>query len=494
MPVKRMRLLCLVAVLLVAGYSARAADGLPVDDAGFIRNWLVLGPVGVTYDLHRQDASTVGVFFDNEQFTGQYTATPNDGDTVTVRGNAMTFWRLNATAAVFDFPPQGQAMNIIVTYVVAEQEIANVKLGIGSNDSSCWRLNSQEVIRHYAAAFAAPDQAKSQSLTLRSGVNVLMGTVINGTGTAGACARFLDSENNPVKNITISLQASGGGTPPPPTNLPPAANAGADVSVEDADRNGSQGVQLDGSASTDPDGSIASYLWREGSTTLSTDDNPVVSLSTGVHTITLVVTDDDGATATDTVVVTVLANLPPVADAGSDVSGRDDNLDGLATVSFDASDSHDQGTGGSIASYEWYLGDDLIATGATPSHTLPVGTHRITLTVTDNEGAPASDTLTVTILFQDDDGDGIADTWEIDNFEDTSSADATSDHDGDGSSDLREFSAGTDPMDPASFPPVSAGGLGVSCMPGAGGSAGTPMAALMLGAWLAMRARRTSKD
>lgn len=271
------------------------------------------------------------------------------------------------------------------------------------------------------------------------------------------------------------------------------ANAGADVSVEDADRNGSEDVQLVGSASTDPDGSIASYLWREGSTTLSTGDNPVVSLSTGVHTITLVVTDDDGATATDTVVVAVLANLPPVAAAGLDVSGRDDDLDGLATVSFDAGGSYDQSTGGSIAEYEWYLGADLVATGETASASLPVGTHTITLIVTDDEGATASDTLTVTIFFQDDDGDGIADTWEIDNFGDTSSADATSDHDGDGSSDLAEFTAGTDPMDPASFPPVSSGGDGVSCIPGAGGSAGTLMA-LMLGAWLAMGARRRSKD
>jgi hypothetical protein len=64
-------------------------------------------------------------------------------------------------------------------------------------------------------------------------------------------------------------------------------------------------VTLNGTASSDPDGSISSYVWKEGATQLATGATPAVSLAVGVHTIILTVSDNQGATATATVVVTV---------------------------------------------------------------------------------------------------------------------------------------------------------------------------------------------
>jgi subtilisin family serine protease/subtilase family serine protease len=97
------------------------------------------------------------------------------------------------------------------------------------------------------------------------------------------------------------------------TNLPPHAHAGADQTVSDNDRDGTELVTLDGTASYDADGSIDSYEWSEGGTVVGTGATAEVWLSVGVHTLTLEVTDDDGDTATDTVVVTVdLANAVAV--------------------------------------------------------------------------------------------------------------------------------------------------------------------------------------
>ena len=48
----------------------------------------------------------------------------------------------------------------------------------------------------------------------------------------------------------------------------------------------------------------------------------------------------------------------------------------------------------------------------------------------------------------DTDGDGIADAWELQHFGNLTTANATSDFDGDGQSDLREYLDGTDPMLP----------------------------------------------
>jgi thermitase len=89
------------------------------------------------------------------------------------------------------------------------------------------------------------------------------------------------------------------------TNLPPHADAGPDQTVADSNRDGTELVTLNGSASSDSDGTIASYLWREGSTSIGTGETAAVSLSIGTHTLTLEVTDDDGATTTDTVIVRV---------------------------------------------------------------------------------------------------------------------------------------------------------------------------------------------
>jgi lysophospholipase L1-like esterase len=88
-------------------------------------------------------------------------------------------------------------------------------------------------------------------------------------------------------------------------NRPPTANAGPDQTVYDNDSNGSQPAVLNGSGSSDPDGSVATYTWTEGATQIATGVSPTVTLSLGSHTLTLLAADNDGGTATDTVVVTV---------------------------------------------------------------------------------------------------------------------------------------------------------------------------------------------
>ena len=100
----------------------------------------------------------------------------------------------------------------------------------------------------------------------------------------------------------------GGGTAVP-VNAPPVANAGVDQTVVDSDGNGSQSVTVYGSG-TDSDGWITTYVWTEGGVIISTAQNPVGNLTVGAHTLTLTVTDNGGAMASDTVLVTV--NAAPV--------------------------------------------------------------------------------------------------------------------------------------------------------------------------------------
>ena len=169
------------------------------------------------------------------------------------------------------------------------------------------------------------------------------------------------------------------------TNIPPAADAGPDQTVTDL-----EAVILDGSGSSDPDGTIASYSWSEGGVEIATGPTPTVGpLSQGVHTFVLTVTDDDGATDSDSLFVTA-TNVAPQADAGPDQVVAD-----LDLVALDGSGSSDPD--GTIVSYSWSEGGVEVATGPTPTvGPFTQGSHTIVLTVTDDDGATATDSLLVT--------------------------------------------------------------------------------------------------
>jgi RHS repeat-associated protein len=73
-----------------------------------------------------------------------------------------------------------------------------------------------------------------------------------------------------------------------------------------------QEVILDAQASYDVDGNINSYLWSEGNNTLSTQVTFSKSdFTLGVHTLTLMVTDNDGLSSSSSITITILsANTP----------------------------------------------------------------------------------------------------------------------------------------------------------------------------------------
>ena len=88
-------------------------------------------------------------------------------------------------------------------------------------------------------------------------------------------------------------------------NYRPVADAGSDQTVTDENGDGFETVTLDGSASSDPDGQIVDWEWAEGTNVLGNGESLDTDLVVGNHTVTLTVTDDGGATATDELLVRV---------------------------------------------------------------------------------------------------------------------------------------------------------------------------------------------
>lgn len=170
-------------------------------------------------------------------------------------------------------------------------------------------------------------------------------------------------------------------------SIPPVANAGLDQSVIEG-----ESIILDGSASSDSNGVIINYEWSDSNSTLGSGEVLVVTLPLGIHTITLTVTDDEGAVDMDTVVITVseIPNTPPIAD-----SGDDQNVTEGESVTLDGTGSSD--SDGSIVNYEWSESSTVLGTGETLDLNLSIGVHTIDLTVTDDGGASSMDTLTVTV-------------------------------------------------------------------------------------------------
>jgi len=100
-------------------------------------------------------------------------------------------------------------------------------------------------------------------------------------------------------------------------NQAPVADAGSGQTVI-SDSSGNGTVTLDGSGSFDTDGTIADYSWTEADSTIATGVKPVVTLSEGIHVITLTITDDDGATHDDEVTITVDGGYFDDCDAMTD--------------------------------------------------------------------------------------------------------------------------------------------------------------------------------
>jgi len=94
-------------------------------------------------------------------------------------------------------------------------------------------------------------------------------------------------------------------------------------------------------------------------------------------------------------------NEPPVANAGPDQTVEQESYDGTQ-VTLDGSGSTDsdstEGTNDDIVSFDWYEGATYLGSGETLDYTFPLGTHTVTLVVTDYFGENDDDEVIITVV------------------------------------------------------------------------------------------------
>jgi hypothetical protein len=192
---------------------SRPASPTKATDAdGFLRRWLVLEPLKVTGQLTE---AAVQATVKKENLTAQSTVVPKDGDTVTA-GDESLAWHAVDTAGynvnLFHFAyaldkPTSNVLFQAVTVVQAPRDMSGVRLAIGSNAASVWWLNGQEVIGLYNDRQTVIDDGVSKRVTLKAGTNVVRAAIVNAGGATDFCARFLDSDDQPVKGLVVNLSA-----------------------------------------------------------------------------------------------------------------------------------------------------------------------------------------------------------------------------------------------------------------------------------------------
>ena len=182
-------------------------------------------------------------------------------------------------------------------------------------------------------------------------------------------------------------------------NKVPIARAGKDTLIQAA----SGKATLNGTASTDADGTLLRYIWRKISGpsygTLSNGTKSIASLTglrAGIYKYELEVVDSRASWAFDTIVITV--NATPVAKAGSDV------VVNLPVNYYTVNGSGSYDPDGTISSYKWtkIAGPSTFTiasytSASTKIYNLVRGIYTFRLTVTDNRGGTAYDDINIIV-------------------------------------------------------------------------------------------------
>ena len=178
-----------------------------------------------------------------------------------------------------------------------------------------------------------------------------------------------------------------------PNVSPSVSISGGDRTVSDTDNAAGESVSFTATA-TDSDGTIATTQWLVDGSEVATGLTATIALPNGSTVVTFKATDNDGASSTATVTITITNLAPDVYISGGSRTIAD--TDGITgeSVSFTGTAVDSDGT---ITTTEWLVGGSVVATGSTPSIALPNGSTVVAFKATDNDGGSLTKTVTITV-------------------------------------------------------------------------------------------------
>jgi choice-of-anchor A domain-containing protein len=163
----------------------------------------------------------------------------------------------------------------------------------------------------------------------------------------------------------------------PPINLPPVANAGPDQTLACLAPGSSYTVSLDGTGSSDPEGSPLTYAWTRAGSLFSSAPKPTLALPFGSHTISLTVNDGKIPSSPDTVNITLTGDVPPTL-----------SLVGPATQALECNTVYTDPGARANDVCDGDLTGAIVRTGTVNASVL--GSYPLTYNVTDPQGQSAA--------------------------------------------------------------------------------------------------------
>jgi hypothetical protein len=190
-------------VLILAAGVARAEDFKP-DDDGFIRNWLVLAPIPNGENVSGTDALAKQFIPDEGKLK------PKADEKVKIGDLELTWKAVDAGDYAINFNSVlGQQTEdstaYAVTYVVADSEMKDLHLKMGSDDQAKVYINGKEILKNETPRPVDKDQDTAGDVSLDKGTNVIVFKVVNEKIDWAGCLRFTDKNDNPVKNLAMKL-------------------------------------------------------------------------------------------------------------------------------------------------------------------------------------------------------------------------------------------------------------------------------------------------
>jgi hypothetical protein len=191
-------------------------DPTVLDADGYIRQWLILGPINFGDDYNAEN-------IDKDQIPNEGAMTPKAGDTVkvtTAEGEPgayksvqkeLTWKAVTPEDHVVDFnvalglDTSDSCGGYAVAYLEAPEEMRAITFSLSSNDNGKIFLNGKSIYTYVGGRALAEDADIVEDLTLNKGTNVLIFKVWNDSNNWQECLRLLTKDDKPVKNVKVRL-------------------------------------------------------------------------------------------------------------------------------------------------------------------------------------------------------------------------------------------------------------------------------------------------